>query len=514
MSKIFDQWEHAAAISSTGTARTSDAGLVQGASDPAMTSRAQQEAARFPPGFVWGAATAAYQIEGAVAEDGRGPSVWDTFSHVPGTILDGTTGDVATDHYHRFAEDIAIMSDLGLSAYRFSVAWPRILPAGAGSVNPAGIDFYSRLVDALLERGIAPVVTLYHWDLPQALQDTGGWAERDTAARFAEYATVVAGALGDRVPTFITLNEPWCAAFLGHGNGLHAPGIADNSTALRAAHHLLLAHGLGVAALRATLPASALVALTVNLFVVRGASEADADAVRHVDAIANRLFLDPVLRGTYPADLVDDTRPVSDWSFVRDGDLPAIAAPVDRLGVNYYSPSLVAAASDELAAAARRAHDPREPSGPAPWPGSILAYEVPQEGPHTAMGWRVDPGSLTELLLRLHRDYPEVPLIVTENGAAFDDAVDPSGEVRDPQRINYLRTHVAAVRAAIDAGVDVRGYFVWTLLDNFEWAWGLSKRFGLVHVDYETLRRRPKASAHWYRQVIAAHGLPARTERS
>ena len=471
------------------------------------TTETQQEAGaalRFPPGFVWGAGTASYQIEGAVAEDGRVPSIWDTFSHTPGAILDATTGDVTADHYHRWAEDVAIMADLGLRSYRFSVAWPRIMPGG--TVNQKGIDFYSRLVDALLERDIAPIVTLYHWDLPQTLQTAGGWAVRDTADRFAEYATVVAQALGDRVPTFTTLNEPWCSAFLGYGNGMHAPGISDNGTALRAAHHLLLAHGLGVSALRAALPASALVALTLNLFVVRGASAADADAVRHVDGIANRVFLDPVLRGTYPADLIEDTRTFSDWSFVRDGDLAKISAPIDALGINFYSPSLVTAATSERTT--RKAHDPREPAGPAPWPGTSLAYEAPQGGPYTAMNWRIEPGALTELLLRVHRDYPGTPLMITENGAAFDDVVDASGAVPDPQRIDYLRTHIGAVHAAIEAGADVRGYFVWTLLDNFEWAWGLSKRFGLVHVDYETLQRRPKDSARWYSRVIAANAVP------
>ena len=480
-----------------------------------MTTTETQEAAAasldFPPGFVWGAATAAYQIEGAVAEDGRAPSIWDTFSHTPGAILDETTGDVTADHYHRWAEDVAIMADLGLPTYRFSLAWPRIIPTGSGEVNQAGLDFYSRLVDALLERGISPLATLYHWDLPQTLQDAGGWANRDTAARFAEYSAAVAGALGDRIPTFTTLNEPWCSAFLGYGNGLHAPGVADRATALRAAHHLLLAHGLGAATLRETLPASAQVALTLNLFVVRGASESDVDAVRHVDGIANRMFLDPVLRGAYPADLIEDTSHLTDWTFVQDGDLATIAAPIDLLGINFYSPSLVTAATEDLAAHSTRrgANDPQAAPGPAPWPGTDLAYAVPQDGPYTAMRWRIEPGALTELLLRVHRDYPGTPLIITENGAAFDDIVDASGAVHDSERIDYLRTHLGAVNAAIRSGADVRGYFVWTLLDNFEWAWGLSKRFGLVHVDYPTGQRRPKDSAHWYSNVIKANAVPA-----
>jgi beta-glucosidase len=483
-----------------------------------MTSTQVQEAAagslQFPPGFVWGAATAAYQVEGAVTADGRRASIWDTFSHTPGAIADGTTGDVAADHYHRYAADVGLMAEIGLRAYRFSVAWPRIVPSGSGQVNQKGIDFYSRLVDALLERGITPLATLYHWDLPQSLQDAGGWANRDTAKRFAEYAAVVGAALGDRVATFSTLNEPWCSAFLGYGNGMHAPGLADPALALRAAHHLLLAHGRGVAALRDTVPASTQVSITLNLFVVRGAFASDGEAVRHVDAMSNRIFLDPLLRGAYPADLIDDTAAVTDWSFVRDGDLATISDQIDALGINFYSPSLVTAATDELAATAtRRAHEALGAEGPAPWPGSSQAYEVPQPGPHTAMRWRIDPGSLEQLLLRVHRDYSGVPLVITENGAAFDDLVDPSGAVHDVDRIAYINAHLRAVNAAIESGVDVRGYFVWTLLDNFEWAWGLAKRFGLIHVDYATLERTLKDSALWYRDVIAANGLPAEQGR-
>ncbi len=466
----------------------------------------------FPLGFVWGTATAAYQIEGAVAEDGRGPSIWDTFSHTVGKIRNGDVADLAVDHYHRYAEDVAIMADLGVGAYRFSISWPRILPTGSGAVNQAGVDFYSRLVDRLLARHIAPVVTLYHWDLPQALQDAGGWARRDTAERFAEYAHVVGAVLGDRVATFTTLNEPWCAAFLGHASGVHAPGVTDNATALAAAHHLLLGHGRAVSALRSALPSSAHVSITLNLAVVHGASEsaANRDAVRHVDGMANRIFLDPLLGGGYPADIIDDTRAITDWGFVRDGDLASIGAPLDLLGVNYYSPALVTAATPQVAAQAAHGwvNDPQSASRPTLWPGTDLAYALPQDGPHTAMGWRIEPASLTELLLRLHRDYPGLPLLITENGAAFDDEVDGTGEVADPLRVDYLRRHLIAVNDAIRAGVDVRGYFVWSLMDNFEWAWGFSKRFGVVHVDLTTLERRWKQSAHWYRRVIAANGLP------
>jgi beta-glucosidase len=466
---------------------------------------------RFPDGFRWGAATAAYQIEGAAREDGRGASIWDTFSHTPGRTRGGDTGDVATDHYHRTADDVAIMAGLGLGGYRLSVAWPRIVPTGSGAVNQAGLDFYSRLVDELLDASVIPVVTLYHWDLPQPLQDAGGWATRATAERFAEYAEIVGRALGDRVPTITTLNEPWCSAFLGYAAGVHAPGITDDAAALAAVHHLNLAHGLGTSALRSVLPSGGQVSLTLNLAVVRGAKESDTDAVRHVDGLTNRIFLDPVLRGTYPADLIDDLRHVTDWSFIKDTDLAAINAPIDLLGVNYYTPTLVTAATPELVAsgADQWANDPQSAPGPSRFPGTDLAYSVPQEGPFTAMNWRIEPGSLTELLLRVHRDHPDVPLMITENGAAFDDEVAEDGGVHDAGRVAYLDGHLAAVHAALEHGVDVRGYFVWSLLDNFEWAWGYSKRFGIVHVDFDTQQRTLKDSAHWYRGVIAVNGLPA-----
>ncbi len=465
----------------------------------------------FPAGFVWGTATAAYQIEGAVQADGRGRSIWDTFCHTPGKIRGGDTADVATDHFHRFAEDIAIMADLGLSGYRFSVAWPRIVPTGSGPVNQAGLDFYGRLVDGLLERAITPLLTLYHWDLPQPLQDAGGWANRETAQRFAEYAHVVGEFLGDRVPTITTFNEPWCTAFLGYGTGVHAPGSTDNATALTAVHHLNLAHGLGTAALRAVLPTTGQVSLTLNLAEVQAGSdsEADRDAVRHVDGIANRIFLDPVLSGRYPDDVVADLHHITDFSFVRDGDLATIAAPIDVLGVNYYSPTLVAAATPALRAqsTAEWINDPQSAPGPSPYPGTDLAYALPQDGPYTAMGWRIEPASLTELLLRVHRDHAGLPLVITENGAAFDDEVSADGSVHDGARIDYVRDHLAAVHAAIAQGVDVRGYYLWSLLDNFEWAWGYSKRFGIVHVDFATQERRLKDSAHWYRGVVAANGV-------
>jgi beta-glucosidase len=466
---------------------------------------------RFPEKFVWGVATASYQIEGAVDADGRGPSIWDTFSHQPGRIVDATTGDVACDHYRRATEDVALMAELGLPAYRFSIAWSRIVPTGAGAVNRTGLDFYSRLVDDLLRHGIEPLATLYHWDLPQPLQDLGGWTNRDTAERFAEYAHVVGAALGDRMRTITTLNEPWCAAFLGYGSGVHAPGITDKAAALAAAHHLNLAHGLGTAALRSALPAHGQVSVTLNLAVVRPATDsaADRDAARHVDGLANRIFLDPVLHGSYPEDVLDDLRHVTDWSFIRDGDTAVINAPIDVLGVNYYSPTLVAAPTPELLAqvSGRWVNDPQGTDGPSRYPGTDLALSVPQDGPYTAMKWRIEAGSLTELIARVHRDHPGVPLMITENGAAFDDVLASDGSVHDGDRIDYLRGHVAAVHAAIALGADVRGYYVWSLMDNFEWAWGYSKRFGIVHVDFATGQRTVKDSARWYRDVIGANGI-------
>ena len=460
----------------------------------------------FPDGFVWGAATAAYQIEGAAGEDGRTPSIWDTFSHTPGRVLDGDTGDVAADHYHRWADDVAAMGELGLTAYRFSISWSRVL--AGGRLNRAGADFYSRLVDGLLERGIDPVATLYHWDLPQELEDAGGWPVRDTALRFAEYAEAIGRVLGDRVHTWTTFNEPWCSAYLGYASGVHAPGRTEPAAALAAAHHLNLAHGLAGRALRRVVSPDARLSVTLNLHQVRGVTPADADAVRRIDAIGNRVFLGPMLDGAYPADLLADTAGITDWSFVRDGDEAAIAVPLDVLGVNYYTPTLVRAwdgTSPRVMADGHRA-------GPAsPWVGCEDIEFVRQPGPYTEMGWSIDATGLTDLLLRLHQDHPGLPLMITENGAAFDDRVDPDGRVRDDRRIGYLRDHLRAVERAIDAGVDVRGYFAWSLLDNFEWSYGYAKRFGVIHVDYETQRRTWKDSAHWYREVISANGLQERS---
>ncbi|RKN39126.1 GH1 family beta-glucosidase [Micromonospora endolithica] len=453
---------------------------------------------RFPEGFRWGAATAAYQIEGAARDDGRGPSIWDTFSRTPGRVFQGHTGDVACDHYHRYADDVALMAELGLHTYRFSVAWPRIQPDGTGPVNPRGLDFYDRLTDALLARGIDPIVTLYHWDLPQTLQDRGGWTARETAEHFATYATAVHARLGDRVGTWTTLNEPWCSAYLGYGNGVHAPGERDAGSAFTAVHHLLLGHGLAARALRAA--GAETVGITLNPADVCPAdpdSAADAAAARLVDGLQNRIFLDPLLRAAYPDDVLEHVgRMVDPATFVRDGDEKLIAAPIDLLGINFYQPTYVAGRPGG--------------AGSDAYPGTDGAVEfLPATGPLTDMGWMIEPAGLTRLLERIATDYPGVPLLVTENGAAFPDKAgsDPVGEVQDTDRVAYLDGHLRAAHQAIARGVDLRGYLVWSLLDNFEWAEGYRKRFGIVHVDYLTQRRTLKSSARWYQEVISRNGL-------
>ncbi|TCB98365.1 beta-glucosidase [Micromonospora zingiberis] len=460
----------------------------------------------FPEGFVWGSATAAYQIEGAAKEGGRGPSIWDTYSHTPGRTLNGDTGDVAADHYHRWADDLEQLTALGLGAYRFSIAWPRVQPGGSGPVNQAGVDFYSRLVDRLLELGIRPVATLYHWDLPQELEDAGGWPARDTAARFADYAEKIVGALGDRVHTWTTFNEPWCSSYLGYASGVHAPGRTEPAAALAAVHHLNLAHGLAGRVIRELAPAAQL-SVTLNLHVIRPASDsaADADAARRIDALANRAFLGPMLDGAYPADLLADTAGVTDWSFVRDGDEQTAAVPLDVLGVNYYSTTLVRAWDG---VSPKSDADGHGRSAHSAWVGSEQVEFLPQPGPYTAMGWNIEPAGLTELLLRLHREHPDLPMMITENGAAFDDVVSPDGAIHDDRRIDYLRRHIAATHDAMAAGADVRGYFVWSLLDNFEWAYGYDRRFGIIHVDYQTQQRTWKDSAHWYRTLTTTNHLP------
>ena len=461
----------------------------------------------FPEGFVWGAATAAYQIEGAVTEDGRGPSIWDTFSHTPGRTRNGDTGDVAADHYHRWEEDMQHLSDLGVGAYRFSIAWSRIQPTGSGPALQAGLDFYSRLVDELIARGIAPVATLYHWDLPQTLEDAGGWPARDTALRFGDYAEHVVGVLGDRVHQWTTLNEPWCAAYLGYASGVHAPGRREPAAALAAVHHLNLAHGLAGAVVRELAPAARL-SVTLNLHVHHPASDSPSDlgAVRRLDAVGNRAFLGPMLDGEYPADLLADTAAVTDWSFVQDGDLAVTAVPLDNLGVNYYSTGLVQQWDGH---SPRVMADGHGDSDVSPWVGCDDINFLPQPGPHTAMDWNIEPAGLTELLVRTAGSYPDLPLLVTENGAAFDDIVGEDGHVHDADRTSYISQHVAAVGAAIDQGADVRGYFVWSLLDNFEWAWGYDRRFGIIRVDYDTQVRTWKHSARMYQRLAASNTVPA-----
>ena len=449
---------------------------------------------RFPDGFVWGAATASYQIEGAVAEDGRGPSVWDTFCATPGRVRDGATGDVACDHYHRWREDVDLLAGLGLGGYRFSVAWPRVLPTGSGDVNEPGLAFYDRLVDALLEKGIEPLPTLFHWDLPQALEDAGGWLSRDTAQRFAEYAAVVAARLGDRVTRWVTLNEPFIVMALGHAFGVHAPGHALLLHALPVGHHQLLAHGLAAEALRANASRPAQVLLTNNLTPVQPASDAPQDvaAAAVYDAVHNRFFTDPVLLGRYP-DLSAVGLPEVP-PYVRDGDLATIAGHgvhLDGLGVNYYNPTRIAAA----------------PEGPLPF--AIVPVDAPSR---TGFDWPVVPDGLHALLVQLKQRYGQAlpPVHVTENGCSYPDLPGADGVVHDADRTAFLDGHLRALHRAVTDGVDVRSYYVWSLLDNFEWAEGYSQRFGLVHVDFATGERTPKDSYAWYRDLVAAQRGPVR----
>jgi beta-glucosidase len=426
----------------------------------------------FPAGFQWGVATAAFQIEGATQEDGRGVSVWDTFCREPGRVADGATADIACDHYHRWSEDLDLIAGLGATAYRFSIAWPRVQPDGSGAVNTKGLDFYDRLVDGLAERGIAAAVTLYHWDLPQALGDQGGWLNRDTASRFAEYAGIVAERLHDRVGLWITLNEPMVVMAWGYGFGIHAPGKALLLDALPVAHHQLLGHGLATRALREA--GAQTVGITNHFMPARPVTPDDDEAAQAFDNLLNWQFTDPILRGAYP-DLGAAGR---DLPHVRDGDLAAIAEPIDVLGVNYYNPMNVT----------------RPPEGD---PLPFAMAEMPGV-PVTGMGWPVVPDALRDLLLTLQTRYGEAlpPIQITENGCSYDESLD------DQQRIDYLDRHIGAVRAAMDTGVDVRGYYVWSLMDNFEWNEGYGPRFGLVHVDYATQRRTPRASYAWYRDLI------------
>lgn len=444
----------------------------------------------FPKDFIWGTATSSYQIEGAANEDGRGESIWDRFSKTPGKVNDGGNGDIACDHYHRYRDDIALMKNLGVRAYRFSTAWPRIIPTGRGTVNNAGLDFYDRIVDTLLAAGIEPFVTLYHWDLPQVLQDEGGWANRATAEAFAEYARVVGKRLGDRVKKWITHNEPWCASMLSHQMGLHAPGIKDWRTALSASHHLLLSHGLAVPILRECSP-NAEVGITLNLTptVPASRSAADIDAARNFDGYFNRWFLDPLFGRHYPADMIADYieaghLPPEGLTDVRPGDLKTIATPCDFLGVNYYNRTVM-----------RSNKVPEEQNLPR------TEHLAPREE-WTEMGWEVYPDGLRQILTRVHLEYGPAKLYVTENGASYSDPPNSEGRVPDEKRRVFLRDHFIAARRAMDAGAPLAGYFVWSLLDNYEWERGYTQRFGIVWVDYTTQKRIPKDSALWYQKVI------------
>jgi beta-glucosidase len=435
----------------------------------------------FPADFVWGASTAAYQIEGAWDEDGRGESIWDRFSHTPGRTHNGDSGDVACDHYHRWPEDIALMKQLGLQAYRFSISWPRIYPQGRGELNRAGIDFYSRLVDALLAADIEPVITLYHWDLPQTLEDAGGWPARDTAYAFADYAETMVKHLGDRVRMWSTFNEPWCVAFLGYWFGVQAPGWRDEQLALQTAHHLLVAHGLALQAMRAV-NAGIQAGIVLNLWSVESVDDSPMSRALIERGWQRDLgwFLDPLLHAEYPLLAWEDRKHAAPHT--QPGDLKLAAQPLDWLGINNYNRVLL------------NEHGQR-------------MFSVP-DADHTEMGWEIHGPGLQRLLTTLHKRYPLPPVYIIENGAAFADVLTPAGQVHDPRRINYLREYITAVHDAIQAGVDVRGYFVWSLLDNFEWAFGYSKRFGVIYVDYPTQRRVIKDSGHWYARVIAQKGIP------
>jgi beta-glucosidase len=450
----------------------------------------------FPDSFLWGAATASYQIEGAVAEDGRLPSIWDTFCAEPGKVLGGESGEVACEHYHRMPQDVALMKELGLDAYRFSVAWPRVIPTGTGAVNQVGLDFYSRLVDTLLDSGIRPFVTLYHWDLPQTLGDRGGWLNRDVKDWFADYASVVVAALGDRVKNWTTLNEPWCSSLLSHSLGHHAPGHTDQVEGLVSAHHLMLAHGTAVPVIREACP-DAEVSITLNPTQVIGPddpTDADRDAVQRADDVLNGIFFGPLFHGAYPATLLENTAHLTDHAHIRDGDLEVMRAPLDNLGVNNYFPTRV-----------------KHTDGAThPLPGGEGLEETAPHEPLTDMGWEVNADAHHDILMRSWQE-SALPIYVTENGSAWPDVLEtgPEGDaVHDPDRTAYLHGHLDAVRRAIDDGADVRGYFAWSLMDNFEWAFGYSKRFGIVHVDYDTQKRTVKDSGREYARIIATHRTP------
>lgn len=443
----------------------------------------------FPAGFLWGAATASYQIEGSPAADGKGESIWDRFSHTPGQIWDNDTGDIACDHYRLYREDVKLMAGLGMNTYRFSISWPRVFPAGGGRPNEKGLDFYRRLVDELHQFKIKPAVTLYHWDLPQALQDKGGWNNRDTARYFADYAAYVFKNLDLPINLWITLNEPWVVAYMGHSFGIHAPRITDFNTALQVGHNLLLSHGLAVRAFREADRGAEPIGITLNLAAIQPNTDspADIEAAKRSDGFMNRWFLDPLFKGSYPQDLEEIFSRRFKLPEQEEGDLKITAEPIDFLGINNYTRVLVEASGSE---------------------DDFMGNPINPPGKeYTEMGWEVYPEGLYELLTRVHRDYGPLPLYVTENGAAFPDQLTAQGEIDDPRRINYLQTYLLACWKAIDEGVPLKGYYAWTLMDNFEWAFGYGKRFGLIYVDYPTQKRYLKNSAHWYKKVIARNGL-------
>ena len=479
----------AAALAAAGGAPVGGALAQTNPVPPNPVGAAAPEVARFPERFLWGCSTSAYQIEGAVTADGRGPSIWDTFSHTPGKTANGDTGDVACDHYNRYLEDLELMKRAGMRAYRFSIAWPRILPAGAGAVNEAGLDFYERLVDSLLNREIEPWVCLYHWDLPQALQDRGGWTNRDIAGWFADYAQAVARRLGDRVGHWSMLNEPSVVAIFGHGLGGHAPGLTGRDNYAKAIHHQNLAQGQGLQALRAMAEGKSGkswqlgTVLSLQPVWAVGGLNANQPAADLWSAVWNGACLDPLFHGRYPEELAADFAPL-----IRDGDMETIRQPVDFLGLNYYS----------------RMHQ-------QPDPGGLFGTgfgSAPEGTRTTGMGWPIEPDGLAEMLIDLKERYGNPPVYVAENGAAFPDQPGPDGRVEDADRIAYLRAHLLSARKAIEDGANLRGYFVWTLLDNFEWAEGYSRHFGLVQVDRQTLKRTPKASYYWYGDVIHHNGVP------
>jgi len=429
---------------------------------------------QFPPGFIWGVATSAFQIEGASSQDGRGPSIWDDFCSVPGAIADGSDGTVACNHYNLWQQDLDMIAALGVDAYRFSISWPRIRPTGSGAFNEKGLDFYERLIDGLLERGLKPYVTYNHWDLPSSLQQSGGWANRDTAYRFVEYAEKVSARMGNRLAAITTHNEPWVMAVLGYEQGIFAPGIKDRKASVQASHHLLLSHGLAMQALRAQ-GTTAKLGIVLNLSPIHSLTESDKDraAARLEDGKLLRWYMDPLFNRGYPQDVLDHYG--ADAPILHDGDLAAIAQPMDYLGVNYYTRTVVGADGQ--------------------WDKSKSPYSL------TDMGWEVYPQGLTELLIRLHRDYPVPPLNITENGGAFKDELCDGG-IHDTDRTQYLAGHIDAVADAMRQGVPMEGYMVWSLMDNFEWASGYAKRFGIVHVDYATQKRTLKDSAHWYANLL------------